>query len=372
MPHTTPFGVGSFHFSWKPAPLQPANIESYVAALTKALNSIPTISNVQFRDTDEEDDGFEWDGGTEPPDWGEGEGYYPSLDFFNLTFDIFIPKRLQDELFERPYLETGTETFRVHVRYGFESPVTFVCPQAPTDDHDPSLSVMLVREYLAREFATPREGISFQCLGPSPFHADFFLEDGGTGLSPEHPFVGGVEETDSYDQVYITYDATIHDSLDDALDELFFELSGQLSTAYAVCAADARAIRRWESLMAEVDRLVGPGPRTYPQRIKGAVLRGRALSRLHQTLAEFERDAVEDSQAIERSRRQLYRSEPAVSLRPLVDAEIDDRWQFPIAQVEKLVSHIEAKHSQQVELLVVVLASIVGGVVGSLLTLLVQ
>lgn len=373
MPHTTPFGVGSFHFSWKPAPSQPANMKSYVAVLTKALNSIPTISNVAIRDTDEEEEdaAFAWAVGSELPNWDEGEGHYPAPDFFHLAFDIFIPKRLQDEL-GRPYLETGTETFRVHVTYGFESPVTFIVPQAPKQGHDPSTAVMLVREYLRHEFATPREGISFQCLGPSPVHADFVLQDDGKGLSPEHPFVGGVEETDAYDRVNIAYDATIHASLDDALDELFFELTSQLSLIYAVAAAECRAMIRWERLMVEVDSIVRPGPRSYPKRVKDAVLRGRALSRLHQTLAEFESNALEDSQYIERSRRQLYRAEPAVSLRSLVDAEVDDRWEYPIAQVEKLVGHIEAKHSHQVELLVVIVASVIGGAVGSLITLLVH
>jgi hypothetical protein len=305
---------------------------------------------------------------TVQPDWGKGEGYYPPLDFFFLTFELFLPFRLQKELVG-PHAETGTETFRVHQAYGFESPVTYIRPGSPKNEHDPSTSVAVVREYLRRELEVPRNGISFQFLGPSPFHADFYLKDGGHGLSEDCPFVGSVEETDGYDMVLVLYDSKVHSSIDDAMEDLFFELTGQLSLAYAAYAANARAVFRWDSLSAELDSLVGRTPSPRLARMKRALVRGRALSRLHQSLAEFEAGDVEDTHYLQRSQRQLYRSERTLSLQSLVTAAVEDRWHFPIQQVEKLIGHIESRHSRQVDILVVILAAILGGVIGSLATL---
>ncbi len=358
------FGVGSFHFAWRTVE-GATTAQDYVAALTRALNDIPTIKNVEIAHEEIDPDcGFEPD----VPDWGEGEGAYPWIDFFQLKFEVFIPKRLQDELLPRPRAATGTERFAVHQTFGFESPVTFVRPLAPTGDHDPSTSVMLVREYLRREFKDPRHGIAFQCLGPSPLHAEFLLADKAQGLSPEHPFIGSVKPTDEFDRVEIWYDPGVYGRVEEALDDLFFELTPQLSVCYAIYAGEARALFAWAALSEQVDALVNRGAVTRRQRAWRALSRGRALSRLHQTLAEFEASAVDAANFIERSRKEFARAKPLIPLREIIDVAVDDCERFPVPQIEKLVNHIEARRFHQLDLLAALVAAIVGGIVGSVIT----
>ena len=100
MARAVAFGVGSFHFAWRTVE-GATTAQDYVAALTRALNDIPTIKNVEIAHEEIDPDcGFEPD----VPDWGEGEGAYPWIDFFQLKFEVFIPKRLQDELLDRKFL----------------------------------------------------------------------------------------------------------------------------------------------------------------------------------------------------------------------------------------------------------------------------
>jgi len=363
---TAAFGVGSFHFAWEPpkgAKDQQPTVEQYVKAVTNALNAIPTIKKVEI--DHEEYVGDDLGVASPLPDWSEGEGFYPGFDYFKLTFEVFMPRRLQDELLHKTDDAAGTERFRIYQTYGYEAPVTFIRPLAPTGDHAPSTSVRLVRDYLKREFATSRDGISFQCLGPSPLHADFFLRDNAQGLTPDYPFIATVETPAGYDQVEIWYDPNLHRSVEAAFDNLLFELTPQLSDCYAVYAGNARAVNAWDVLSHDLDTLLNRGKVSRPRRIWRALWRGQALAKLHQTIAEFEADAVDNANFIERTRKQLVRSKPIIPLKPLLDVAVDDCERFALRQVEKLVGHVEARRYNQLTLIVALAAAIIGGVVGA-------
>lgn len=93
----------------------------------------------------------------------------------SVSFEIYIPKRAQEKVFYRPS-KVPAERFSVFIRYGSGLPVTFVESRENVDiSYGFTDFVAIIREYIISK-TLPSSDIEFLCLGPSPFHADFFLK----------------------------------------------------------------------------------------------------------------------------------------------------------------------------------------------------
>ncbi len=58
----------------------------------------------------------------------------------------------------------------------FHGPVSYVESLEASEDCSPSSAVRVVREYLVREF-NKLGNVEFEAMGPSPFHADFYVHE---------------------------------------------------------------------------------------------------------------------------------------------------------------------------------------------------
>lgn len=105
------------------------------------------------------------------------------LSFASLTFKIYVPSRLQEVYGASTvsYAENKVEHFTVDVRFEYHAPVVFIdTGDMPCEDEseileiDPSTAVVFIRNYLQDKLQSIGE-IRMHALGPSPFHADFFL-----------------------------------------------------------------------------------------------------------------------------------------------------------------------------------------------------
>ena len=177
-----PFGIGCFHFGVKKSPPFTLQGSEYLETLRNQLEGIPNVDQITIDSyLDFEDTSLELD---EPlSSINASYGFFPSPACgLDIGFEIYIPHRLQSQLasFGRK-LFTCTERFRVFIRNPYFFPITFVEAIEPTGDCQPSDGVVVVREFLKNHFEESKpDGIGFDCLGPSPFHADFFLQSGMT------------------------------------------------------------------------------------------------------------------------------------------------------------------------------------------------
>jgi hypothetical protein len=167
------FGVGCFHFWPTAIPPFTLTIDEYADQLRETLESIPTISNIEI------------DADSATPDvpvteklltLSDGEDFLPHPAFLDISFDVYIPYRIQEEITDEITTDrTLTENFRVHIRYDYEAPLVFVELLNPSKLPDPSQAVQVVREYLNRQVNCSLRKVRFDALGPSPFHADFYI-----------------------------------------------------------------------------------------------------------------------------------------------------------------------------------------------------
>lgn len=163
------FGIGCIYFGYKDENAEEIeDRDLFLLDLKRRLEGVESVSEISFSNV------------TEKP-YGDLVGLKDSLGDevlvpivhggFQIAFDIFLPFRIQDAIYER----CDVETFHVDMVYGYELPVTLISYDWPEEEGDaqPSSAVVIARKYLEKKLTDDK----FVCaaLGPSPFHANFAL-----------------------------------------------------------------------------------------------------------------------------------------------------------------------------------------------------
>src|SRR5215831_17073533 len=137
---------------WKQPPFR-FEIHDYVKELRDALQRVTTINNVEI-EYDEDEQGYDIESG-EQPHLAEGSNVFPHPTYLEISFDIYIPFRIQEELTRVDVSnDTKSENFRLQIMYSYYGPVAYIEPLDATDTTQsfrPSIAVQVVREYLIKE-----------------------------------------------------------------------------------------------------------------------------------------------------------------------------------------------------------------------------
>ena len=323
---------------------------------------------------DEADPPFEVAPG-EIPSLISGGGAFPNPTILEVRFDVYIPHRIQQELIESLFAEqTSTEHFRVQINYTFHAPVAFVEPVGAHGGYRPSTAVQVVREYLEREMNPLGLPVAFEFLGPSPFHAEFYLEErSGSSDANRHTFTVEHLRARGYSDVNFYYPPGIFDDGEEALDELYFQLGDELGLFYDFTTVNMEASLSWEMLQEEVLHLTEtPTPKEVVDRVAATWKRGKRIHDLHGALLRFEANQLLEKHRLDNYLRSTYATDEPTYLKPFLDAQAADRPVFPTQQIGQLLSFLEERRNRSIELLIVLVAALIGGIAGSLVTLLAQ
>jgi len=117
----------------------------------------------------------------------------------------------------------GIERFRVEITYDDEFPVTFISPIGDLEDIENGFSdaVPIVREFMLSKCGKS-DGVRFVCMGPSPFHAEFYLK-----MSEGEEKIE-IKRSLGYDDIVYT----THYGMDEDLHEFKLRVSQVLSYFY--------------------------------------------------------------------------------------------------------------------------------------------
>jgi hypothetical protein len=215
----------------------PITCGEYLEALHNTLESISNVSNIDIDCTEKYEKTI-----LQPDDEGgelrDGATPYPSLDDISISFTLYIPYRVQADLWDGS--GTESENFRVTVLSTFDLPVAFV---EPLDGlHRPSTSVVIVRNFLGKAINGSKESkVAFKCLGPSPFHSDFYIDrtNSATRITCESTAQRG------YDTHRFLYDARSFKTLDAAKLPIWYDLSTEIGFFYRIVWIEARRATSW-------------------------------------------------------------------------------------------------------------------------------
>lgn len=292
--------------------------------------------------------------------------YFPPVMGLEITFTLFIPFRVQSELFpnEPAGMRTTTEKFRVTVRDSFHGPSSFVECIGATSECSPSDSVRLLRVYLEREFKKLATPVSFEFLGPSPFHANFFLQPGG---NEEHGLEFEETKQRGYNDLIFKYNEK--QSVDEVLDDLFDELCDELGLFYEIQRRAVSLMKAGDSLTANwqtLQTITTPSP---------GLLDVWSRIRIHRDAQALVSDAYTlqaqysvEEQQVQRDIASTYEKGTTTYLEGHVCDRSEKLPVYPVESIIKWAEHVVGSSLKQTEIAAVVFSAIGGGIVGSVLT----
>jgi hypothetical protein len=170
-------GIGCIWFAVNPATYDEENFSpsEHMDEIKRALESVDNVSNVDFTgETNTLSGYYLFDDDEE-----EDETFFPIYSRVLLEFDIFVPHRLQEKYGNNRWTTPNVETFHVKLLYD-RMPVACIHysvrgTEADAREFSPANAVVFIRRYLEEKLLNHPK-VKFESLGPSPFHADIFLE----------------------------------------------------------------------------------------------------------------------------------------------------------------------------------------------------
>lgn len=369
------FGIGCFHFGVKKAAPFKFEGKEYIKELLEALQTISNIDNVSIH-CEEEFEIFSMDIKKEVPNIENGYGFFPYSQFMRIEFEIYIPFQIQAQILKKEIerLKTFTEKFRVWIRSNFFFPVTFVEPVNPSQESSPSSAVRIVREFLEREFKDSKSDyIRFESLGPSPFHADCFVEP------REAPSYGEIEwrfdhryiSRKGFNKVMFSFNSKFFTETVKAKRALVKEILSELGFFYYVVQTEVVKMNKWTLIENLVKQLIDihrkGGIRNFIRKI---FVSHKELNEAFISIAEFESNELFLHSVITRNYRNVYSGNIDTYFQPYIDQEIKGSSAYPTKQANQLMSLFESRRIKRVEIFVLLISAMIGGVIGSLVTIL--
>jgi hypothetical protein len=368
------FGIGCFFFGVpKKAPFL-FDPKEYVEDIRKALESIANISDIVI-----ECDEVKYQSPPQrienniPPIDGRRGIFCPTL-IEQIQFELYVPNRVQAEILGKIGMAAPlpTEKFRVYYFDAFHLPVTFIESVDCLDEDRASIGVVVVREFLTQAFANERgRPVRFEILGPSPLHADCCLRI-GTGDEFDHEdYLCNREASSGYDKLTFEYnpDLANGEPVESTKQRLFYLLREELGLYYAIQQSRALSIQNFDAIMTQSADLVSlhreNGIVGYVKRLFVA---SRQINEAFISLAEFEGQAIFETTEFKDACMVQYDTEESCFLQTYVDRALEERPQYPTAQVSRLFDLFEQRRLHNFEYLAVLIAAMLGGIIGALLT----
>lgn len=372
----TAFGIGCFHFGIRKEPPFIFSGQQYIDELTRFISAVPSIESLSLN-FDDEFSGSRLNTAKDEkiPSMIDGGTYFPVPLYGVVSFVVRIPYRVQSLVLDTPekFLDTHTEDFFVQIRYAYYWPVVFVQPLGITPLSDPSTGVRVVREFLKSEFSkVSSEWIRFEYLGPSPYHVRCYLllrpetpDDLGTRIVSTRTYSKG------YDRIDFFYDTNSVEDEEEAIEVIFEDIEDDISLFYLLTHLYNARASRWGELRTSVSELINiqkrSGWRSHWERLSESQA---LINQIFIDLADFESNDM----GLESFVRAEYETSFASELSVVFKADVRKRWDekstYPTHEIARLIQFFEDRRNRAVETLAVIVAAILGGIVGSSITIL--
>jgi|GEM_PF-1749750 len=369
------FGIGCFHFGVRKNPPFTFSGSEYLDELKKSLSKITSLTNLKI-DTDEEFKEFETSITESLENLDYGNDFFPHTLILEIEFDIYIPYRIQAELSDtnEKYLSTFTENFKVKIFQSYYLPVAVVETVNPTEENDPSSAVQIVREFIKKELISSKsEYIKFECLGPSPFHCDFFISPQETDQTDDWLFNPVEEIKKGYDRLTIYYNPVSINNANEAFDYLYDSIQDEFGFFYKCIQRRSSKMHNWfliqEDLTSLLDLQKAKG-------FKGAFRRifnkPRLIEKLFTDIAIFEGDDIFQTSIQHNDYKSTFSIKDEIFFKTFIDKELEEITNYPVKQTTELIHFFESRRTKGLERSTALISAILGGVIGALLTISLQ
>ena len=367
------FGVGCLHFSFKGGSKKEITVQRYIDEVKTSLEKLSNVSDVEiFFDEDVKDQKIDI---SESSHMNNGDPCHPHIPFFELSFNLYLPRRVQAEVIKRDseYINTDTDNFHVIFKHDWHGPYTVVECVGAGEESSPSTAIQIVREYLKREIDSKSEILKFDFVGPSPFHANFFLTK-CERQAFEKPSTFELIHTKvpGYDSIKFEYQNSKFKSEELAFEALISEFSNEIAFFYELKIMKSRRSSDWFGIRNNLQSILELEDENHKKTFKDRYsTKPKLLNGLHREIGLFKGQEIFDKNIRDQHYFSIYKSEKHnIYLKSFVDATLDSWPVYPVKEISEIVSYFDGKSSKSIELTVVFFAAVFGGVIGAAITVL--
>ncbi len=297
--------------------------------------------------------------------WVDGGELIPLLVKSAISFNIFMPDRLKDKYLMGLASPVEQDYFQVLILYDRGLPVTYITydirvQKAKLREHFPSSAVVFIRMYLAEKLADHKR-VSFNIIGPSPFHADFFVTDTDKGEDAE------IEDLTKLGDGYRTILCKIGTDNADALGKFVDRYGKTISSYYLSVRYRNASLDFGEKIlkgMSELSNLMIPG-RSSRKKL-GFWRQGERIDELLNTIIRDKINRIQFSEHLYREREEGFINENDVFFR-FFEREAKDTFELPLEDIKQLLSILEERRQRSRSNRAVLLSGVLGGVLGAFL-----
>ena len=204
--------------------------------------------------------------------------------------------------------------------------------------------------------------MQIEVVGPSPFHADFCVfESEGEGTHVEY------QEKRGYDRIRLhvpSYVSERHTAW------ILNWMGYLLSFYYHLIRLDNWQMKQWAKVDKDWHSLNDPlGSGTWFKRVGSSIRRGHAIGKLVDRVLMFRADMLWSQQAEHSAKKRLQTDEGPDFLDKKVDDAFEETFRgYPTSEVLELAKFYEARDAKWRDRAYVLLAAVMGGGIGALLS----
>ena len=366
----TTFGVGCFHFGMNLEPPYRFRPADYAEIIRSLLSNLDTVGHFSVSPSPR--------ASSNELDLTEHalsilhRGISPLSYIHAVEFSLRIPQRVQQDIVKKirghdyPWTGLGTDHVMVRTRYFFHGPVTVVeCLDLDDKKHKrPSDAVVVVREYLKQKLKESATDIQLECLGPSPFHANFFLFDTNELEEPrvDHMKKRGYDIINLYPPAYISGDRTAW---------VLQWMGDHLSFYYRMKRLGIQKRQQWERVAEAWGNLIEPpSSGSWSDRVRAPIRKRRAIASLVDGVLMFRAGMLSSRQASDSAWKNIQTKNDYLEF---LDKSVDDVFEktfsaYPTSEVLELAKFYETRDAKWRDRAYVLLAAVMGGAIGALLS----
>ena len=360
-------GIGCFHFGVAREMFPEFTAKRYAEEVEKAINQIANVSDLKVSSPDEYTYNYRFDR-SNMPKFEQGDDWFPVLGYLNIVFNVFIPTKLQEQYLGESFRSKPVpENFLVTI-HNDRWPIAYVSLLCEDfDEYPPSKAVLIVRKYLEEEIGKQKGRIRFEKLGPSPFHANIYVDYYRSETNKSN-FAIRTEKRQGYGSITFLVHRDIYSDEKLLISKFHKIVEPEISLYYMIIHFRARQFHLWENIQDLTTKIVETGP-TFLRWLKSSirfVSKGYRINKLFESLISFKVETLQKKESLAEMYRYVY-SIPR-NLKEFIDQEYNNPPLFPVSEIFDLLYFKESRVSKFWELVALLIAAIMGGVVGSLLT----
>ena len=364
------FGVGCFNFGIRYKSEFLFDTKSHVKNIELTLKKITAIGELTIY----YDKNLEYSVRiTKAPKGLRDGGNFPIVDFLKITFSLYIPSRIQSDLIGEAtdYGLSGIERFKVTMLDSFYGPVAFVeSIDVLSEAYSPSTAVKVVRAFLEKEFSKIDSEITFEFIGPCPFHANFYILNNENERAINKIEFSEVEQK-GYNKIVFKYNEDMFETEDTALLHIYEELTNELALFYAITRENVMQMYSWSSIEKSVEQLnLMNQEQGLFKNLKNKYLASNLTKKLINSLYVFKAENERYHHRVDYWINGMYDTSGDVSIPKKYIKSRSGRYShYPVDSVCDWIKHEENRSMKYFELSVRFSMSVIGGIIGAVITL---